>query len=467
MTQAFSRSAARRAGAALLSALLLAFPAAAQDDATPEPAPEETPAQAVEQETVPEETGAQEIDVQEPVAIVGPEVITEGELRQAFQSRGVQFGPTLEAAREELLDMVAAEYWVQQFFGARALTDPRIRGAVGEAERQILFELYAQSQFDPTPPTEAEIEAYVAENPQAFGERVEYRFQRFRIALPGEGAAAQVDELLKDIVTGEPTAEEASELARGLSRAGIPFDRSTIWLGSEALAEPVLARLEGLRVAEETVDIEATPEAYDVLILFEARPDPVDPALVRDGIATRILQERYQAERAELAARIAEPLRAAAESGAPVPLGRRFLAALGVLGGALGLVLAGAMTWSGRTRQLFRLARADNSDDGLPGLRRPGPVTAMAALLAVLGLVAAGAALAYRPVVLTSLPGLSVFLGLTVLALILGLLLWRGREATLDQARSRQGVATVRAWVLLAVQVAFCAAFVFLPFVYQ
>jgi hypothetical protein len=91
----------------------------------------------------------------------------------------------------------------------------------------------------------------------------------------------------------------------------------------------------------------------------------------------------------------------------------------------------------------------------------------MAALLAVLGLVAAGAALFFRPVVLTSLPGLSVFLGLTVLALILGLLLWRGREATLDQARGRQGLAAVRAWLLLAGQAALCAAFVFLPFVYQ
>lgn len=458
----FTRSALRRTGVTLLSLLLLALPAVAQEDAAPETTAQE--------ETAPNTTTAeptQEIDAQEPVAIVGPEVITENELRRAFESRGARFGPTLEAAREDLLDMVAAEFWVQQFFGARALTDPRIRSAVGEAERQILFELYAQSQFDPTPPTDAEIDAYIAENPQAFGDRVDYRFQRFRIGLPGEGAAARVDELLDDIVTGEPTAEEASELAQALSRAGIPFDRSTIWLGSEALAEPVLARLEGLRVAGETVDIEATPDAYDVLILFEARPDPVDPALLREAIAGRILQERYQTERAELAARIAEPLRAAAESGAPVPLGERFLAALGVLGAALGLVLAGAITWTGRTRQLFRLARIDNSDDGLPALRRPGPVMAMAVLVAALGLVAAGSALFFRPVVLTSLPGLSVFLGLTILALILGLLLWRGREATLDQARRRQGLATVRAWVLLAVQIALCAAFVFLPFVYQ
>ena len=444
-------SALPRFAAALLALSLLAPPAAAQD-AAPEPEPEPVT-----------ETAPAAPDGQVPVAIIGPEVITEEELRAAYASRGARFGPTLEAAREDLLDMIAAEFWVQQFFGAQAMTDPRIRAAVGEAERQILFELYAQSQFDPTPPTEAEIAAYVADNPEAFGERVEYRFQRFLI----DATSPQAARLLDPLTEGAPTAQEASALAEALSRAGIPFERSTLWLGSEALPEEIVARLEGLRLAGQPVDIAATPEALDVLILFEARPDPVDPALVENAIANRVLQQRYQERRAELATEIAAPLRAAAESGVPVPLGNRFLVALGTLGGALGLVLAAAIAWTGRTRQLFRLARKDNSDDGLTALRRPGAVTALAVLVALAGLAVAGASLYLRPAVLTSLPGLSIFLGGAILALILGLLLWRAREATLQQARRRQALASARAWLLLGAQAALSAGFVFFPWVYQ
>lgn len=468
---------ARHACAGLLLAVLalLPTPAAAQTDTAQTDAPQSgTPAQTAADAPPPA-----------PIARIGGATVTPADLDAALAGgRGARPGASPDEIRREVRDRLVAELWAQQVFGQEARQDPALRTTLAEAERQILFQIYAQSQFSPEPPTQAEIDAYIADNPAFFAERVEYRLQTFRIlpqlAPEGALAAADLTALIAPLSTPPVTEEITAALSRALAAAGIPFERQNLWTGGEALPDALRARLAEMHAADRAVHITPGPDLTEIVVLFDARPAPVDPAPLRDQIAARLTEARFEAHARALAAEIAAPLIAAAADGAdpqaarPTPLGPRLLTGIGILGAALGLLFAAAHAWQGRARQLYRLARRDSTDDALTGLERTGPVTALALAAGALGTAAVLGALATRAEALLSLSGLSLLLGLGVLGAGLGLLLWRpapqaaaqgapdtptAADIALPEAHRHLRRAAWRTGLLLALTVALSAAF--------
>ena len=425
----------RRALAALLLALLplLSGPAALGQGAGTT-----TDATTGGADTAPPDTTTPDTAPTRPLARIGGATVTPADLETALAGgRGTRPGASAEEIRHEVRDRLVAELWAQQVFGREARQDPALRTTLEDAERQILFQIYAQSQFQASPPTDAEIDAYIAANPAFFADRIEYRLQTFRI-LPSRAPGGPLDTadlaaLIAPLSTPPVTEEITAALSRALAAAEIPFERQNLWTGGEALPDALRARLEEMRAANRAVHISPGPDLTEIIILFDTRPAPVDPAPLRDQIAARLAEERFETHARALAAEIAAPLLAAASDSStsgdgtprPAPLSPRLLTAIGALGGALGLLAAAALTWQSKARQLYRLARRDSSDDTLTTLERTGPVTALAFTTTGLGTAATLGALATRPEALLSLSGLSLFLGLGVLGAGLGLLLWR------------------------------------------
>ncbi|MEM9247057.1 MAG: hypothetical protein AAGB05_00020 [Pseudomonadota bacterium] len=416
---------------------------------------------------------AQEVPNESPIARVGPEAVLPADLEDALAAgRGQRPGATPEVQRQEVRDRLVAELWAQQVFGAEARSDPELAATLQEAERQILFQMYAQSQFEPEPPTDAEIDAYVAAHPAFFSERVEYRLQTFRILPELALGTADLAAIIAPLSLPPITEETTAELARALAASGIPFEQQNLWTGGETLPEPLRTRLEAMRVAERPVHITTGPDLTEIIVLFAARPAPINPEQVRDQVANRLVETAFDTFSRSLAAEIAAPLVAATQEQSDrlarsAPLSARLLAAIAVLGSALGLLWAVALCWVLHTRRLFRAARRESDDDALPVLKRPGPVTLCASVTAAVGTALVLGALATRPSALLSLSGLALLLGTVVLAGGFGMLLWRPTEAVLAVAHPNQRAAGRRVAVFAMLVGGLCVAFLAYPFLYQ
>lgn len=387
------------------------------------------------------------------LAVVGRTVVTEADLERAFSSRGRNLSGEPAAARKDLLDLLVAEFWVDQNFANRVADDPLISAALGEARRQVLFEIFAQSEFDATPPDDAEVTAYIVDHPELFADRVIYRFQQVSFEMPFGGGAEDIRDLLQAFVRGPADSSALAEFSVALLSADIALDRNRFWTGGEALAESLRARLQSMSTEGRRIDVVEAEQTIDLVVLFESETEPADPEALRDAIENRILQERYAEHRRSLAQATAAPYLGAD----PAPVAKAtiragVLAVVAMLGALTGLALAALIKWPGRTRDYFKLARRNNIDElDMSALQRPAWATALSVLFALGTLGAAGLALVRLPIPLASLEVVALFPGFLLLGLVFGMLLWPGLGATLEICDRRRRASLRRVLILILV----------------
>lgn len=329
-----------------------------------------------------------------PVAIVGERPIFEADVTAILQSRRKNLPADPEEARQRALETLVAEIALEaQLDAIDAASASEVAAAIADARRQILFEFYAQTQFDSRPPTSDEIEAYIAENPAFFGDRSEYRFLRITARPRDDEDRGIVTDVFGGL-QGRPsvTEKDLDGVALELARRGIPFTRELFWNGGEVLDRATLGRIAAMQREGTVIDIAETSEAIDLIRLFEARVAPIDPTFLGPQIEDRVLLDRFSKYRADLVQALAAPHLARAvprdppgpdmpapsvapppEEQADIPDGApedepRFdrvsvgLAGLGVVGALATFGLVSARRW-------VRSARAYAEELGAPGSR--------------------------------------------------------------------------------------------------
>lgn len=372
-----------------------------------------------------------------PVAAIGAYTVTQAELDQAFAGRGRTFAGDLETARENLRNMVIAEHWVDQNYADLVGDAPVVAQALGEARRQVLFNLYAQSSFTPPQPDAADIAAFVDANPEMFGERVIYRFQRLQAAPRSAAQQAHLREVLDARLAGPVDETTMPALTAALAEADIPFTEFRAWAGSEELNQPLRTELEEMVRQGQEVS-RGAPEngTTTVILLRDVQPAPADPAALQEAIRGRILQEAFTAHRDSLARTIAEPLLGAApEERVDNRPTRGKLGALAGIGALCGLAMAAFLPWNARVRTHLAKARRDHLDEDLTALRKPAAVTFLSIVLFLLVAAAPVFLLQGLGLPLLTLESLGAFFGALVLAFVLGWLVWRGAAETLEASR--------------------------------
>lgn len=248
------------------------------------------------------------------LAVVEGVPITEDDVAAIVQSRGRAFSEDPAEASRQALAALIAETAIEVRSRADGVElNPAVAAAALDARRQVLFQYYAQSRFQPTPPTPAEIDAYIAENSYLFEDRIEYRFVRFFLEPQNATDVRVATEALTRATSGDTVAEGALDaLTAELAVRNIPLTRQLFWNGSEVIEAADRERLEAMRAADLRIDIRESEGFIDAIILLEARPAPVDAALLRPQIADRLIQEKFQAHRAALIDEIADPFLEAA-----------------------------------------------------------------------------------------------------------------------------------------------------------
>lgn len=257
-----------------------------------------------------------------PVAIVGERSIYEADVAAILQSRRKTLPADPDEARQRALETLVAEIALEaQLDALDAASTADVAAAIADARRQILFEFYAQTQFDARPPTSDEIEAYIAANPAFFGDRSEYRFLRITARPRDDGDRTVVADLFGGLRDRSAVTEaDLDGVALELARRGIPFTRELFWNGGEVLDPVTLGRIAGMQRDDTVIDIAETREAIDLIRLFETRAAPIDPTFLGAQIEDRVLLDRFGEFRAELVQALAAPhLETAPPREAPAP----------------------------------------------------------------------------------------------------------------------------------------------------
>lgn len=381
-----------------------------------------------------------DISTDQIAATIGTIQITEQELEEAFRSRGARFGPNDTAARDQTRDLVVAEYWVDVNYARLAQRDPTVKPALDEARRQVLFEVYSQSLFDPVPPTEAEIAAFIEANPDLFEDRRVFRMVQFSVAAEGAQALSRVEQHLTALGT-LPSDARSGAFADALEADGTPFVQFRFWEESERFPSEILDRLKALQLTGRYYDTRPTEVGLDVIVLIDAEAAPADPANLRDEISNRILQARYQEHRVALAQEIAAPLlgfRPLEEAVGRRALSQDDMILNGALGAAIGFAIGSFLRWIGRARQYQAQARRGSIDEmEISFFRQPFGVSLMAVFGILIALVAGALVILWQILAGGPIEGAAIFAGGLVVVALIAALMGSGKPDS-DQAAKRQ-----------------------------
>ena len=266
---------------------------------------------------------AQAIDPDEVLAVVGSSRITAGEVDRILAGRRDFLRDLpLEDRRARMLDTLVAEYLVDYFYG-RDLSrlSPAVLDSLSDARRQVLFQLFAQSEFRPPEISDAEVRAFVDANRDSFGDRASYRYLDLRMnggsTVARQSALRQVEAL--DLASDTLLAE-VNDLVAALNGAGLATTVNTIWTTSEVIPADTLAILRPMAADGRRLDSSDDGTTTRVIVLLGATPVPVDPTALRPQIEARLMQQAFETHRAALVAQLSQSVldaRAAAQSDAP------------------------------------------------------------------------------------------------------------------------------------------------------
>ncbi len=351
----------------------------------------------------------------DPVAIIGSSVITEDEVARIAAGRpDAHADLPPEERRARIRDTLVAEYLIDYYYGRETgLLSRPVLDALDDARRQVLFQVFAQSQFTPPQITQAEIDAFAEENPALFDDRRSYRYARLALSGGAADRRAEMQARAETILArSAPDLAALESLAAEARDAGLDVALDTAWTPSEALPPTLRDRLAGMARDEARLDTREAGGSVSVLRLYDAQPLPTTPDTLRERIDQRLVAQAYQAHRAALidqlaqqvlapgdstdetgpgmaeapvaegtgAERITPPPRGtvvwSAEPALPreVRLAALFLAALSGTGAGFA-----AVAWAGRVRAQYPLVVRNSPF--VPVLKKRGPATVLAGVM--------------------------------------------------------------------------------------
>lgn len=241
---------------------------------------------------------------------VGRTTVTINEVQQRLmQTGGPRAGETLEAAFERVADELIAELVVERQLSRLPRFDPRLNEQLARMRRELMMEFFLQTNVESRIPTEAEIQAFVAENPQFFEDRASFWITQFLLEFPDEDARSNFDAALDTLRAGELTPVRILDLQRRLLEIEVPFQRQSIWRSSEQLPPELLDRLEALYASDERIELIVSDNRAELLLLLQRTADPVDPELQRQQIVQGFFQQSIMEQRNALIASLAQPVR--------------------------------------------------------------------------------------------------------------------------------------------------------------
>lgn len=272
------------------------------------------------------------------------------------QTGGPRPGETPEEARTRAAAELIAGHVVDRMVGHGTRLNPEVRGALERQRRQMLLELHLRANIDVAPPAEADIDAFIAANPELFSDRHSYWFAQVFVPPMGPADRPAFDAALAGLRAGAITPERVLAFQQALMQAGVQHERRSRWSTSEEMGAGFRAALDSLHAADPPLEVVERNGAVELRLLFGRFPDPTDPGLQRWQVAQLLMQRSAVQQRDALIAEMATEAQREAQASTPqsgfIPQQSRPGQPQGALwmfgvAGALGLLLP-LVLWSGR-----------------------------------------------------------------------------------------------------------------------
>jgi hypothetical protein len=116
------------------------------------------------------------------LAVIGATELRDADIDALLRLRPGAFGDKTEAARARALETLKAEHLdAERYASGLSAFQTVIAEALEDARRRVNFDIFARSQFRTPTPSDNKVDAFVAENPDLFADRMTYRIQRFSL----------------------------------------------------------------------------------------------------------------------------------------------------------------------------------------------------------------------------------------------------------------------------------------------
>ena len=204
---------------------------------------------------------------QTAVKVNGDEVTVHqinAELQRATRGAPLQ-GANAEAASKRILEgLIDQTLLVQQAKEAKLDRDPTVLQALESARRQILAQAYIDRQAAASPPTQDEIKAFYAKNPDLFERRRIYAFREFLFER------SKFSDEVRDQLNA---AKSPADVAKILNGANIRYRETNSTRPAEALPIEALPRI--AKMAKGDTVAFTDQNLANVLMLIDYSEQPV------------------------------------------------------------------------------------------------------------------------------------------------------------------------------------------------
>ncbi len=202
-------------------------------------------------------------------------------------------------ARQAVLRTLVAAYAVEEELTSKGKElPPVLEQALADPRRQMMLDYYLQNQFTKHEPTDADIDAFVASNPQFFANRATFRYFDFMIETRGSDATATVQAAIGRLrATRKPTIEAVNRFKADLREQNIRLIAEQHYQGSEQLPSDQLRLFEELATSRTWYRVEPRNGSVRLVALLDRIADPVDPVDMRPQIVRGLIAQDMQSQR--------------------------------------------------------------------------------------------------------------------------------------------------------------------------
>jgi EpsD family peptidyl-prolyl cis-trans isomerase len=217
------------------------------------------------------------------VAIVDGVEITAAELERRILAA---FGDNPASETSETIKAAALRSLIQERVAERLVSPKEITPSMQEemdvSRRRILLNHFLDKNAARAtqPPTEKDVEKYIAENPGYFDRRKTYHYAEMIIKTASPAIERAVDERLQQLVVlKDPTVKDLQLVRDWLRQNNVMFGDSSVWRSTEQIPVDTLKTIDFLDQSKGHVSIERAKLFFKVVVLFGSYPDPLTPEL--------------------------------------------------------------------------------------------------------------------------------------------------------------------------------------------
>lgn len=244
--------------------------------------------------------GAKDSASSQTAARVNKDEITVHQIGAQLAQQAVKPDQVQQVERQILERLINRELAVQKAMDLKLDREPKVVQAIDSARQDIIARAYADKIGEgAAKPTPADIKKYYDEHPMLFSDRKIYQLQEFAVE-----ADPQQVEALK---AAAPALKAADDLVAYLKANSLKFASNQSVRAAEQLPLPVLPTLS--RMSEGQWLLNPTAKGAQIVVLREARSQPVDPERASRAIEQFLLNEQKR----KLMADDMKALRAAAK----------------------------------------------------------------------------------------------------------------------------------------------------------